>query len=103
MTKGYIIFTEEVTNPGGIAAYSAAAVPSVIAAGGTAIIAGAPQRVTEGEWHGDTTVVLEFDSTDEANAWYESDDYQAVICQRHRAANSHVAVFEGYTPPSPAQ
>lgn len=81
MTKGYIIFTEQVTDAGGIAAYSAAAVPSVIAAGGTAVIAGPPSRIAEGEWHGDITVVLEFDSLDAANAWYEGPDYQAVIGQ----------------------
>lgn len=103
MTKGYIIFTEQVTDPDGISAYSAAAVPSVIAAGGTAVIAGPPKRVAEGEWHGDITVVLEFDSLDAANAWYEGPDYQAVIGQRHQSAISNVAVFEGFVPPTPNQ
>jgi len=100
MTKGYIIFTEQVTDAEGIAAYATAAVPSVIAGGGTAIIAGSPQRVAEGEWHGTTTVVLEFPSIEAANAWYDGPDYQAVIGQRHQAANSNVAVFEGFIPPS---
>ena len=99
MPKGYIIFTERVTNPDGIAAYSAAAVPSVIAASGAAIIAGPPRRVAEGDWHGDTTVVLEFDSLDAANAWYDGPDYQAVIGQRHQSAISNVAFFEGFVPP----
>lgn len=100
MSKGYIIFTMQVAAPRGIAAYTASAVPSVIAAGGTAIIAGSPQRVAEGEWHGNTTVVLEFESIDAANAWYDSDEYQAVIGQRHQAASSNVAVFEGFAAPS---
>jgi uncharacterized protein (DUF1330 family) len=99
MTKGYIIFTEHVTDPEGIAAYSAAAVPSVIAAGGTAVIAGPPQRIAEGDWHGNITVVLEFDSLDAANAWYDGPDYQAVIGQRHQSAISNVAIFEGFVPP----
>jgi len=38
-----------------------------------------------------------------ANAWYDSNDYQAVIGHRHQAANSNVAVFEGFTPPKPDQ
>ena len=79
MPKGYIVFTEHVTDPEGIAAYSAAAVPSVIASGGTAVIAGSAQRVAEGAWHGDITVVLEFPSLDAANAWYDGPEYQAVI------------------------
>jgi uncharacterized protein (DUF1330 family) len=100
MSKGYIIFTERVTDPDGIAAYSAAAVPSVIAAGGAAIIAGPPRRVAEGQWHGDTTVVLEFDSLDAATTWYDGPDYQAVIAQRHQSAISNVAMFEGFVPPN---
>ncbi|WP_254925546.1 MULTISPECIES: hypothetical protein [Nocardiaceae] len=34
MPKGYVVFTEKVSDSDGLAAYSAAAVPSVIAAGG---------------------------------------------------------------------
>ena len=40
MPKGYIVDTKHVTDPEGIAAYSAAAAPSAIAAGGTVVIAG---------------------------------------------------------------
>lgn len=100
MPKGYVIFTEKVSDPEGLAAYSAAAVPSVIAAGGTAIIAGPSHLVAEGKWHGEVTVVLEFESVAAAKAWYTGPDYQAVIEQRHKAASSNVAIFEGFTPPS---
>ena len=37
MSKGYVIFTEKISDSDALAAYSAAAVPSVIAAGGPAI------------------------------------------------------------------
>lgn len=100
MPKGYVLFTETVSDPEGLAAYSTAAVPSVIAAGGTAIIAGSPHLVAEGNWPGDTTVILEFESVAAAKAWYTGPEYQAVIEQRHHAATSNVAVFEGFTPPS---
>lgn len=103
MPKGYIVYTKHVTDPEGIAAYSAAAAPSAIAAGGTVVIAGPAQRVVEGAWHGDITVVLEFPSLDAANAWYDGPEYQAVIDQRHQAAVSNVARFEGFVPPSPTQ
>ena len=99
MPKGYVIFTEQVSDPDALAAYSAAAVPTVIAAGGTAIIAGPPHSVAEGDWHGDITVMLEFESVAAANAWYTGPDYQAIIGQRHQAASSNVAIFEAFTPP----
>lgn len=99
MAKGYIIFTEHITDADAIAAYSQAAIPSVIAAGATPLIAGPAERVAEGEWHGHTTVLLEFPSLDAANAWYDGPEYQAVIGQRHGAAVSNVAVFEGFAAP----
>lgn len=100
MSKGYIIFTERVTDQPALEAYAAAAVPSVLAAGGMAIIAGPANEVVEGEWHGDTTVVLEFDTIEAARSWYNGDAYQSIIAQRHDAATSNVAIFEGFTPPS---
>ncbi len=100
MSKGYVIFTEKITNQQALDAYAAAAVPTVIAAGGTAIIAGPPTQVAEGDWHGDITVVLEFDTLDAARSWYHSADYQTVASQRHDAATSNVAIFEGFDPPA---
>ena len=100
MAKGYIIFTEHVRDADALAAYTTAAVPSVVAAGARPIIIGSPARVAEGEWHGHTTVVLEFDSIDAANSWYDSDSYQAVVGLRHQAATSNVAFFEGFAPPT---
>jgi uncharacterized protein (DUF1330 family) len=98
MSKGYVVFTEKIGDPDALAAYSAAAVPTVIAAGGTAIIAGPRHVVAEGDWHGDVTVILEFDSLAAANAWYTGPDYQAIIGQRRQAATSNVALFEAFTP-----
>jgi uncharacterized protein (DUF1330 family) len=99
MSKGYILFTEEIHDREALDAYTMAAVPSVIAAGGRAVIAGPPAQVPEGHWHGHTTVVLEFDSVDAARAWYHGAAYQAVIGQRHGAATSNVAIFAGFELP----
>ena len=100
MPKGYIIFTEEIHDQEALEAYAAAAVPSVMAAGGTALIAGPTAETVEGQWHGDITVVLEFDTLEAAKAWYDSDVYQAVAPGRHSAATSNVAIFEGFDPPA---
>lgn len=99
MPKGYVIYTEQIHDTQGLEAYAAAAVPTVIAAGGTALIAGPAAETVEGQWHGDTTVLLEFESLAAATAWYHGDSYQAVISGRHSSATSNVAIFEGFTPP----
>ena len=47
-------------------------------------------KVVEGSWHGDQTVVLEFESVDAAHAWYESDAYQKAAKLRQTAADCNV-------------
>lgn len=100
MPKGYIIFTEEIHDQAALETYAAAAVPTVIAAGGTALIAGQAAETAEGNWHGDTTVLLEFETLEAATAWYHSDDYQSIATGRHAAATSNVALFKGFALPS---
>ncbi len=99
MPKGYVIFTEDIHDPEGAGAYTKAAVPTVMAAGGRPIIFGDADDVVEGEWHGNKTVIIEFESVDAARAWYHSPEYQAVIGQRHASANSNVAIFDGFEMP----
>lgn len=95
MAKGYIVFTEQVNDPDGMAEYSAKAAGTIFPAGGMPLAAGPPDEVLEGEWHGTQTVILEFPSVEEALAWYHSAEYQAVIGERFAAAESNAAVFAG--------
>ena len=90
MPKGYAVFTEDVKDPAGLQAYAAKAVPTVLAYGGKPLIAGSPAHNLEGEWHGQQTVMIEFESVEAAKAWYNSDDYQAVVGKR-------LAATEGYS------
>ena len=39
--------------------------------------------------------MLQFDSMDAARAFYESDDYQAIIGHRQRSADSDLVLVEG--------
>jgi len=40
-------------------------------------------------------VLLEFDSLQRAEAFYRSDQYQAIIGHRFKSARSHLYIFEG--------
>lgn len=93
----YIIFTEDITDPAAVQAYAGKAVPTVLASGGSPKIASGPAHVLEGEWHGQQTVMIEFESVEAAKAWYDSPEYQAVIGERHAAASSNVAIFDGFS------
>lgn len=100
MAKGYAIFTELINDTDAIDAYARKALPTLLAAGGTPIVVGPPAEVTEGEWHGTQTVIIEFESVEAAQAWYHSADYQAIIGMRHDAADSNAAILTGFEMPT---
>jgi uncharacterized protein (DUF1330 family) len=98
VAKGYVILTEAIKDPEGMKAYGRAAGPAM---GGVKVLAvdTAPQ-VVEGTWHGDQTVVLEFESVDAARAWYESDAYQKAATLRQAAAECNAVILSGFEIPS---
>jgi uncharacterized protein (DUF1330 family) len=100
MPKGYVILTGSIKDPAGTDAYSRAAGPSM-AQGGAAVLAvdGRPQLL-EGEWHGDRTVVLEFEPVEAARArWYESEAYERAKPPRQAAAETNAVIVSGFEPP----
>jgi uncharacterized protein (DUF1330 family) len=100
MPKGYVIFTEDVHDDAGISAYARQAVPTIVQAGGRIIVADDGPEPIEGSWHGQRTVVLEFDTVEAARNWYRSDDYQSVVGLRHAAADSNAAIVAGFEMPA---
>jgi uncharacterized protein (DUF1330 family) len=52
--------------------------------------------IVEGSWPFTRTVIIEFPSKELARAWYDSDDYQAVVGLRHRSATSNLVMVSGY-------
>ena len=99
MAKGYFIITEDIKDEDGINAYSGKAVPTILQSGGKPIIVERNAELLEGTWHGTQTIVVEFDSVDAARAWYNSDAYQAVIGERHAAADSNAVIVGGFEMP----
>jgi uncharacterized protein (DUF1330 family) len=93
MPKGYVILTEAIKDPDGMKDYGRAARSAM---GGATILAvdTAPQAV-EGTWHGDQTVVLEFESVEAARAWYESEAYQQAAKLRQAAADCNAVIVAG--------
>ena len=99
MAKGYFIITEEIKDEDGMNAYSGKAVPTILQGGGRPIVVEDNVDVIEGKWHGSRTIIVEFDSVDAARAWYNSDAYQAVIGERHAAADSNAIIVSGFEMP----
>ena len=100
MPKGYFIVTEEIKDEDGMNAYAGKAVPTILQGGGKRIVVERNAEVLEGEWHGTQTIIVEFDSVDAARAWYNSEAYQAIIGERHAAADSNAVIVSGFVMPA---
>lgn len=100
MPKGYVIVTEVIKDPAGMAAYARAAGPTMAKGGASVLVVDPEPEVLEGEWHGNQTVVLEFESVEAARAWYASAEYEKVKPLRQAAADCHVVILSGFEPPS---
>ena len=52
-------------------------------------------EIVEGSWPFTRTVLAEFPSKELARAWYESDEYQAVVRLRHGSTTSNLVIVSG--------
>jgi uncharacterized protein (DUF1330 family) len=95
MGKGYVIVTEAIHDQEGIEAYAKASVPSIGEHGAKVLVFDENVEVLEGEWHGNRTVVLEFESVEKAREWYESPSYQEALRLRQAAADSNAVILSG--------
>jgi uncharacterized protein (DUF1330 family) len=94
MAKGYVILTEDIKDPEGMKAYGKAAGAAM---GGVKVLAVETKpQVLEGNWHGHQTVVLEFESVEAAQAWYDSDAYRAARELRQAAADTNAVILSGF-------
>jgi uncharacterized protein (DUF1330 family) len=93
MPKGYIIITEDIKDPAGMAEYGKVA--SQAMAGSTLLSFDQKPEVLEGEWHGSQTVVLEFESVGAAREWYHSEAYQKASKLRQAAADCNGVIVSG--------
>ena len=65
--------------------YAAGAGPTLAAHGGELIAFDVAAETVEGTPPGPQTVIIRFESTEAANAWYNSEAYQAVVNKRLQA------------------
>ena len=94
MPKGYwITMYRKVLDPARLAEYAALAGPAIEAAGGRFIARGLPIKTFEGI-ENQRTVLVEFDSVQQAVAAYESPRYQAALAKLRGAVERELRVME---------
>ena len=81
----YFIAQYVVNDPALYGEYGAGAGPTVAQYGGEVIAFDVAAETMEGEPPGPQTVIIKFEDADKAKAWYNSDEYQAVVGKRLQA------------------
>jgi uncharacterized protein (DUF1330 family) len=95
MAKAYwVVCYRAVRNPDALAAYAKLAGPAVQAAGGRFLVRGTPSKTYEGGLN-QRTVVVEFDSLDQAIAAHDSPGYQEALRVLGDAADRDMRLVEG--------
>lgn len=95
MAKAYWITTyRSITNPDALAAYAKLAGPALTAAGGRFLVRGMPAHVYEAGLQ-QRTVVLEFDSVDQARAAHDGAAYQEALAALAGGAERDIRIVEG--------
>lgn len=92
---GYIIASIDIHDPEGMKAYSAR-VPAVIKAfGGRYLVRGATARPVEGDFPLRSITILEFPTLEEAERFWNSDEYGECHALRKTCSTGRAAIFEG--------
>jgi uncharacterized protein (DUF1330 family) len=90
----YFIAHYVVNNPELYREYQFAAAATIQAAGGEMVAFDVAAETIEGTPPGPQTVILKFDSTEAAKAWYRSPAYQAVVGKRLAATTGFAVISQ---------
>ena len=90
----YFIAQYEVKNPTLYAEYQQGAGPTLAAHGAELVAFDVAAETMEGSAPGPQTVVIKFESTEAAKAWYNSAEYQAVVGKRLEATSGYAVISQ---------
>ncbi len=90
----YFIAQYVVKNPDLYREYQAGAGPTIQASGAELVSFDVAAETVEGTPPGPQTVIIKFESTEAAKAWYNSDEYQAVVGKRLEATEGFAVIAQ---------
>ena len=96
--KGYILAEIEVTDPETYKQYMPLAAAAIAAFGGRYLVRGGEVQPLEGDYDPRRTVLIEFDSPEQARAFYYSAQYQEAVAIRRRCSRGRLVLFSGAHP-----
>ena len=90
----FFIAQYEVNNPALYAEYQQGAGPTIAASGAEIVAFDVAAESVEGTAPGKQTVIIKFESTEAAKAWYNSPEYQAVVGKRLEATSGFAVISQ---------
>jgi len=103
MPRGYVIMTEAIRDPAGMAEHGAVTYDSLVEHGAIMLVVDADYEVREGTWEqGSRLAIMEFESPEVARHWYESEAGQAAHELRKAASDCSVIIASGFVPKNPS-
>jgi uncharacterized protein (DUF1330 family) len=90
----YFIAQYVVNDPKLYGEYQAAAAKTIAAAGGEVVAFDVAAETVEGAPPGPQTVIVKFESTEAARAWYDSPEYQAALPKRLAATEGFAVLSQ---------
>lgn len=92
----YVLVEIEVTDPTTYEDYKKLTPATLAAYDGKFIVRGGATEQLEGEGPVNRIVVLQFPTTEQAKAWWNSPEYSEAKAIRQRASNTRMIVLEGF-------
>jgi uncharacterized protein (DUF1330 family) len=90
----YFIAQYVVNDPKLYREYQVAAGPTIQASGGEVVSFDVAAETMEGSPPGPHTVIVKFESTEAAKAWYDSPEYQAAVGKRHASTEGFAVISQ---------
>jgi uncharacterized protein (DUF1330 family) len=91
----YVIVDIDVHDPVGYEEYKKLAPAAVELYGGKYIARGGKTETLEGDWSPSRLVILQFENSEQAKQWLNSEEYREARGMRHQTAKSQMVVIEG--------
>ena len=91
----YAVVNVKITDPDRYAEYRDKAPATIASYGGKYLARGGKVEVLEGEWDPQRLVILEFESMQRFNEWYDSPEYAPLKHLRGVASATEFVVVEG--------
>ncbi|MBS0563946.1 MAG: DUF1330 domain-containing protein [Proteobacteria bacterium] len=88
------IVLERIHDPAGFDEYLNLVMPTLATFGGKFLVRGGRFTVVEGNWPHERVAIVEFPSRAEAEAWYASPAYQAILPLRLKSMTSSAVMVD---------